>query len=138
MLTCTFFGHKDTPSSIALPLRNAIKSLITDEGVRRFLVGNNGRFDEMALRALEELEKEYGIEYSVVYAYMPKENAVNWKHGLYPEKVAKTPKRFAIDARNLYMLTESQYVISYVKYAGGAKKFEEKAQQKNKKLIKLA
>lgn len=138
MLTCTFFGHKDTPSSIALPLRNAIKSLITDEGVKRFLVGNNGRFDEMALQALEELEKEYGIKYSVVYAYMPKGDAVDWKHGLFPEKVAKAPKRFAIDARNLYMLTESQYVISYVKYVGGAKKFENKAQQKNKKLIKLA
>ncbi len=57
MLTCTFFGHKDTPKEIEPTLRSTLMDLIKNKKVFHFYVGNHGNFDHMAKRVLIELKK---------------------------------------------------------------------------------
>ena len=76
-MTCCFFGHKDTPSSMYQKLEEAVEKIIVEDGVSSFLVGNQGQFDSMALSALRKLKLKYPhINYNVVLAYMPAEKEV--------------------------------------------------------------
>ena len=42
---CTFFGHRDCPSSIKAKLREALVDLIENHAVDMFYVGQQGAFD---------------------------------------------------------------------------------------------
>ena len=72
-MVCTFFGHKDTPKEIEPTLRSTLIDLIENKNVTVFYVGNNGNFDTMVRRQLEDLSQLYSITYSVVLAYLPTE-----------------------------------------------------------------
>ena len=72
MAACTFFGHRDCPSSIKEKLHEEIERLISHHGVNTFYVGTQGNFDRMAYAALVELRKRYQhIKIYRVLAYMP-------------------------------------------------------------------
>lgn len=47
MSVCTFFGHRDCPSSIEPNLKQALIHLIDAQSVDTFYVGNHGAFDAM-------------------------------------------------------------------------------------------
>lgn len=49
MATCTFFGHKDTPTQIKPLLKAVLVDLIENKNVDTFYIGNQGNFDLMAL-----------------------------------------------------------------------------------------
>lgn len=71
-MTVTFFGHSDIPQSVLPVLEKAIKTLIIDEGVTRFYVGNNGAFDLTVYKCLSKFIKVYkNLSYNIVLAYMP-------------------------------------------------------------------
>ena len=73
MGACTFFGHRDCPSSIKGKLHKEIERLICNHGVDTFYVGTQGSFDRMAYAALVELRQRYRyIKVYRVLAYMPK------------------------------------------------------------------
>ena len=72
-MVCTFFGHKDTPKETEPTLRSTLIDLIENKKVNVFYVGNNGNFDTMVRRQLEDLSYTYPITYSVVLAYLPTE-----------------------------------------------------------------
>lgn len=140
-MRCTFFGHRDTPHSIAGVLRVVLTRLITENGVEDFYVGNQGGFDSMACRVLKELRESYPcIHCTVVLAYMPQreEDVPSDMPSVYPEEVTKYPRRFAILARNQWMLKQADYVVTYTERDGGAAKMEEIARRKGKKVINLA
>ena len=69
-MTVTFFGHKDTPKNIEPTLRSTLIDLIENKNVTVFYVGNNGNFDTMVRRQLEDLSQSYSITYNVVLAYL--------------------------------------------------------------------
>jgi len=71
MLTCTFFGHKDTPKEIEPILRSPLIDLIENKNICSFYVGSHGSFDSMAKRCLIELKEIYSRDYAVVLAYFP-------------------------------------------------------------------
>ena len=77
-MTCTFFEHHDTPSTIKPLLRQVIIELIEQRGVTRFYVGNQGNFDAMAHSLLAELIQTYQIHYNVVLTYLPKKKIHPW------------------------------------------------------------
>lgn len=134
---CTFFGHSDCHESVYPVLKEKIQELIKNTDVSCFYVGNNGRFDSLAVRALRELQKEYPhISYFVVFAYLPDESTEN---SIYPEGLETVPKRFCIDKRNRWMLSKADYVVSYVtRNIGGAAKFSALAQKQNKTVFNIA
>lgn len=79
MLTCTFFGHRDTPREIRPILRSTLIDLIENKNVLNFYVGNHGNFDAMVSGTLRELKEIYPIRYAVVFAYLPNQKPTREK-----------------------------------------------------------
>ena len=141
MATVTFFGHKDTPKEIEPTLRSTLIDLIENKNVNVFYVGNNGNFDTMVRRQLEDLSQTYPIAYSVVLAYLhtEKNKYDNLTNTIYPEGLETVPKRFAISWRNKWMIQQSDIVVTYVNHNfGGAAQFKEMAESLGKIAINLA
>ena len=143
MATCTFFGHRDAHQRIEPSLRSTLIHLITDKNVDRFYVGNQGKFDYMVQRALKSLQLDYPhINYAVVIAYMPREKRElcdeDCSNTIYPEGLEKTPPKFAIIKRNIWMMDRSDYVVTYVnRIVGGAAQFKELAERKGKNVVNI-
>ena len=140
-MVCTFFGHKDTPKEIEPTLRSTLIDLIENKNVNVFFVGNNGNFDTMVRRQLEDLSHVYPITYNVVLAYLPTEKNKydDLTHTIYPEGLETVPRRFAISWRNKWMIQQSDIVVTYVTHSfGGAAQFKEMAVRQGKIVIELS
>ena len=139
MKCCTFFGHHDCPDAIKPLLQKEINTLIR-EGVTVFYVGNHGRFDDLALACLREMQKDCPtIRYAVVLPYYPSgRETYRFSETIYPEGVEKIPKRFAINYCNRWMIERADVAIVYVTRSwGGAAKFAKYAEGKEKKVVRL-
>ena len=142
-MTCTFFGHRDAGKEIESKLCKVVVNLIENEKVTNFYVGNNGQFDFLVRKNLKRLKKSYPqIDYAVVLAYMPREEKetelYDYSDTIFPDGLENVPPRFAIVKRNEWMIKNSDYVVTYVKYiVGGAAKFKSLAKTKGKKVIEI-
>lgn len=140
-MTVTFFGHRDTPEEIEPTLRTTLINLIEQQNAMEFYVGNNGNFDTMVRRQLEDLSKAYDINFTVVLAYLPdgRREYDNLTNTIYPEGIESVPKRFAISWRNKWMLKQSDTVITYTTHPStGAWEFEQLALKQGKKTINIS
>ena len=140
-MTVTFFGHKDTPKEFEPTLRATLVDLIENHGATEFYVGNNGNFDTIVRRQLENLSQTYPITYNVVLAYLPtkKSEYDGFTNTLLPEGIETAPKRFAISYRNKWMVEQSDVVVTYVTHSfGGAAQFKELAERQGKIVIELS
>ncbi|MCD8085132.1 MAG: hypothetical protein LUF28_02170 [Clostridiales bacterium] len=143
MAICTFFGHRDCPESVKPQLQALLRKFIEQNGVSRFYVGNQGRFDSITRSVLRELKKDYpSIDFCVVLAYMP--GKADPLHHLYseetmlPEGIETVPKRFAIVWRNRWMLKQADYVVTYIRRPyGGAAQFAKQAKRQGKQVYAL-
>lgn len=144
MPACTFFGHRDCPSSIRPRLRETLVDLIKNHTVDMFYVGRQGAFDAMVRSVLKELILEYPhIRYAVVLERIPgKRNDSDprdYSDTMLPEGIENVHPRFAIPWRNEWMLDRSDYVVTYIMRSwGGAAQFVERAKHLNKTIINLA
>ena len=140
-MTVTFFGHKNTPKEIEPTLRTTLIDLIENKNVTVFYVGNNGSFDTMVRRQLENLSQTYPITYNIVLAYLPtkKSEYDELANTILPEGIETVPKRFAISFRNKWMVEQSDVVVTYVTHSfGGAAQFKEMAVKQGKTVIELS
>ena len=140
-MCCTFFGHKNTFGIEKNDLKTAIVELIERQGVRKFYVGNNGRFDCLVQNALCELSNTYpDIEYYIVLAYISEQAMSGHQHTtIYPEGLEFCPLKYAISKRNEWMINHSKYVITYMqKTDTNCYKWVEKARRKGLEIINLA
>ena len=139
MVSCTFFGHRDCPSSIRGELSAKIERLITEKDVDTFYVGTQGNFDRMAYAALVELRKRYRhIKIYRVLAYLPKPGDNDTADTIVPEGIENAYPRYAIVHRNNWMIDHSDYVIAYVTHTfGGAYQAVERAKKKGKIMIQI-
>ena len=140
-MTVTFFGHKDAPIEIEPTLRSTLMDLIENKNVTVFYVGNNGNFDAMVRRQLEDLSHTYPITYNVILAYLPtkKSEYDDYTNTILPEGIETSPKRFAISYRNKWMVEQSDVVVTYVAHGfGGAWQFKAMAQRQGKMVIELS
>ena len=139
MAACTFFGHRDCPSSIKGKLHEEIDQLICNRGVDTFYVGTQGNFDRMAYTALKGLrERNSHIKIYRVLAYMPKLGDTDTYDTIVPEGIENAHPRYAIVHRNNWMIDRSDYVICYVtRPTGGAYQTVERAKKKGKIMIHL-
>ena len=140
MAACTFFGHRDCPTSIRPALRSVLLELIEQKRVSAFYVGNQGTFDALAAGVLQELRAQYPhIHCCVVLAYFPRQQDVFPLETLLPEGIEQVPRRFAISWRNRWMLRQADYVVTYVTRSwGGAAQFATLAQRQGKFVYDLA
>lgn len=143
MPACTFFGHRDCPSSIRPRLQETLVDLIKNHAVDMFYVGRQGAFDAMVRSVLKELILEYPhIRYAVVLERIPgKRNDSDprdYSDTMLPEGIENVPPRFAIPWRNKWMLERSDYVVTYIMRSwGGAAQFAEKAKCQKKRVINI-
>ena len=139
MATVTFFGHSDAPKRIEPTLRLALVDLIEKKNSNLFYVGNQGNFDAMVRRQLEDLAQTYPITYKIVLAYMPGKNDEPDEHTVLPEGLETVPRRFAISRRNKWMLDQADTVVTYVTHpSSGAYQMKETAIEKGKTVIELS
>ena len=137
-MTCTFFGHRDTPKEKEPILKSTLKDLIVNKDVNVFYVGNNGKFDSMVCTVLTELSSVYPIKYYIVLSYVPKQKTENSERTILPEGIETVPLRFAISYRNKWMIEQSDYVVTCVSRSwGGAAQFKELAEKKGKTVINI-
>lgn len=140
-MTVSFFGHRDAGEGIKSKIKEVVIDLVENYNADKFLVGNNGHFDEMVRSVLFDVEKSYPhIQYSVVLAYLPTENRVreDYSHSVYPEGLEGVPLRFAISKRNELMIRQSDVVVTHViRTYGGAYHFKTLAEKKGKKVINI-
>jgi len=140
MPSCTFFGHRDCPSSIEAHLREVLIDLIEHKNVNVFYVGNNGAFDKMVARTLRDFKLIYThISCFTVLAYLPQKDCDSeYNSTIFPEGIENVPKRFAISWRNNWMLNRCEYTVTYITHSfGGASKFADKARRSGKVVINL-
>ena len=133
MAICTFFGHSECYRLSAGVLRNAIEQLI-HQGTDTFYVGNQGNFDIMVKKLLEEYKLEFPqIEFFVVIAYPRVKKKELSSHHIYPLSVKGIPER------NLWMIENSDFVVTYVtKPCGGAARFKRQSLKRGKRVIELS
>ena len=143
-MVCSFFGHKDAPQSLYPKIREGIEKLILQQNIESFMVGNQGSFDSMVLKALRELKQTYShICYNVVLAYMPTQKQecelYDPSETFLPEGIETVPKRFAISWRNKWMVRESDLILCYITHSwGGAAQYVEYAKRQGKEVINLS
>ena len=95
----------------------------------------------MVHQVLKEIKEQHPqIEYTVVLAYVNDLYRYNKDDNvLLPEEIDNVPNRFAIPARNNWMIDKSRYVICYInKNYGGAYKSVNRAKSAGKTIINLA
>ena len=142
MSVCTFFGHRDVSDNIKPQLTNVVRRLIEQDGVTKFYIGNHGNFDRLAKRVVQQLAEEYPyIRFSVVLSRLPQGEWCRPQDGqntVFPEEVAKAMPRYAILARNRWMLDRADVVVTYVTHSfGGSGRFKRLAEQKDKRVVNL-
>ena len=140
---CTFFGHRDCPSSIKPKLRKVLIDLINNHAVDMFYVGQQGAFDGIVRSVLKELGAIFPhIHYSVVLERLPPKrdefDARDYSDTMLPEGIETVHPRFAISWRNRWMINQSAYVVTYITHSwGGAAQFAEMAERQKKTVVNL-
>ena len=142
--TCCFFGHRDSPNSIKPKLAQTIEYLIKERNITHFYVGTHGSFDGMVYRILKTIKIQYpNIKYDVILAYLPgkKEEYQFYDEAetILPDGIEVRPRKYAIDYRNRWLLSQSEVVVCYITRSfGGASKYVEIAGKQGKEIINLA
>ena len=143
-MVCTFFGHREiNDCNVVLSrLYDTLVELIENRGVRNFMVGNSGAFDQMVLKVLRMLSESHNIDYAVVLSYpnVVKNEYEDYVIGetVYPEVLEKVPYRYRIDKINRWMISKCDMVITYINtHIGGAAKYAEICEKRGFEVIKL-
>lgn len=143
IMTCTFFGHKNTTNEIENQLHKTLIDLIENKKVTTFYVGHQGNFDYLVRKNLEQLTYIYPhIKYFIVLAYLPKQNdyldTEYYAKTIYPDGLESVPPKFAIIKRNHWMINKSDYVVTHVNHnLSNASKFKDLAERKGKIVINI-
>jgi len=122
-MTVTFFGHKDTPKNTEPTLRTTLIDLIENHNAAVFCVGNNGNFDTMVRRQLENLSQTYPITYNIVLAYIPtkKSEYDSFTNTLLPEGIETIPNSNKRDKE--YLLSILKFMIKRFQFVFKNKSF---------------
>ena len=138
---CFLFGHATTPFAALGLIEEAAQRHYREYGIRTFIVGNRGSFDQYAATAINNLKKQYSdISLLLLLAYHPAEHPVYLSDGFdnsYYLPLENVPRRYAIVRANKYMIDTADTVICYVKHVGNTKNLLEYAQQRRKNGISI-
>ena len=118
MKSCFFIGHREATLELLPALIEAIDQHIVEYGVREFIVGNYGGFENMASKAvIAAKERHPGITLSMLIPYHPAERPIKLPPGFdntfYPPGMEKVPRKLAIVRANRHMIDHVDYLIAY-------------------------
>ncbi len=134
MKTCFLFGHATTPYDALPAIEAAAERHYLQHGIRIFIVGSRGSFDQMAATAIKSLKRKYrGITLQLLLAYHPGERPVYLSEGFdgsYYPTLEGVPRRYTIVRANQYMVDHADSIICYVSHIGNTRKLLEYAQRR--------
>ena len=136
-------GNRYASESIREKLAEIIEPHIAKCGVKTFIVGRYGNFDQLAKGVLRQAKLHYPeIELLLLapYALIQQiETPEGFNGTLFPEGLETVPKPFAIVQANKFMVERSDYLISYCRNtAGNTQKIVDYAKRREKNgLIKV-
>ncbi len=138
MKRVTFCGHGTVSNEREVEkwLTQVTMDLI-NQGAKTFYLGGYGEFDSLCKKVLSIHKKTYTeIEILLIVPYLNhKMSTAGYDGTIYPD-IEKTPPKFAISARNKWMVEQSDCVVAYVIHGwGGAAKTLEHAKRKKKNII---
>ena len=138
IMVVTFCGHSHCPDTPELRawLVSCVEELIA-EGADKFYLGGYGDFDRIAASVVWKLKDKYPhIESVLVLAYLGREvDADKYDRAMHPP-IESVPKRFAITARNRWLVENSDVLVAYVILdSGGAADTRRYAKRKKKQII---
>ena len=119
--TALFIGHRDCAALKPQQLEDAIIKHI-EQGVRLFLNGGMGRYDEMCASIVHRLKQRYpGTRSELVIPYLSFNisNPDLYDSILFPEELEGLYYKAAIPARNKYLVQHAGYAICYVEHSWG-------------------
>ncbi|MBQ8351147.1 MAG: hypothetical protein IJY20_03775 [Clostridia bacterium] len=140
-MTCTFFGHANTPDSIKDGLKKEIMRLIDEQNIKKFYVGNNGSFDFYVQNILEKITKaRKDVQYNIVLSYINEHALNNCQNAtVFPEGLENALPKFAIAKRNDWLIENADLVITYTEHKlSNCYKWVQKAMKKRLPVINLA
>ena len=136
-MTVTFCGHRHCPDSpeIRSWLVSCVEALIA-KGADTFYLGGYGDFDRIAASVVWKLKDKYPhIESVLVLAYLGREvNADKYDRTMYPP-IESAPMRFAITARNRWLVDNSDVLVAYIILDSGGAADTRRYAKRKKKLI---
>ena len=136
----TFCGHSiiSNKEELSKKLSDTIEELIK-EGADVFYLGGYGDFDILSAREVKKAKlKHKSIVSVLVLPYLEhRYNKELYDETVYPD-IESVPKRYAISARNKWMVDVSDVIVSFVDHDwGGAAKTLEYAKKRGKRIICL-
>ena len=140
MKSCFFIGHCDASEELYHLIVGEVERHIVECGVNEFIVGQHGRFDRMAARAVQEMKERFpGVCLVLLLAYLKNEALPNgFDASIYPDELEYVPKRYAILRANRVMVERCDYLIACVsRNYGGAWQCLTHAQRKGKHIVNL-
>ena len=136
----TFVGHSDYRCREG-DKKTVLRFLTETVGDNpcEFFLGGYGAFDMFAKKCCIAYKKTHpNVTLTLVVPYLGRNyNIEGYDKALYPS-LETVPKKLAIPRRNAFMVGRADYVISYVKYCGGARNTLDIAIRKKKKIFNLA
>ena len=133
---CCFAGHEDIGNVDELynKVSECVEELIIREGIKDFLIGDFGDFDEISKKAVLDISLRLVTPYSSKIQCMGEYEEI-----LTVDIPKNAPTKFSYIKCNEYMIDRSDYMICYIweKWRGVAKTLEY-AKEKNIKIYNLA
>ena len=138
MKSCFLIGHHRISDDVQKRLEEIVEQHICQYGVTCFTVGHYGEFDSMAARAVKEAKKRHPeVKLYLLLPYHPYDQPIPTPKGYdgtyYPPGMETVPKRAAIVQANRKLVTESDYLIAYLRHGGNTRDLVEYAQKREKK-----
>ncbi len=127
------FGHS-AANYAALPrIEAAVQRHYLEYGIRIFMIGSRGAFDQMAATGVKALKKKYAdISLQLLLPYHPVERPVLWDgvDSSYYPPLEGVPRKYAIVRANRYMVDHADSIICYVSGIGNSRNLLEYAQRR--------
>lgn len=142
--TCSFFGHRFVLDikSVKEQLKTLLEKMITQEGVDIFYLGEQGDFEIIAGKVLQELKIKYPhIARETILCFSEQlqgdgKVSADWIH--LDLAVSKCKRRGRIPKRNQMVVDQSDIIVCYINVPyGGAYTAYQRAVKKNKQIINL-
>ena len=144
MKSCFFICHREATMDLYPQLFEAVVRHVQCLGVKEFVVGHYGGFDDLAAKAVLEAKSFYpDIFLTMLIPYHPTLRPVKLPEGFnnsfYPPNMEFVPKRLAIVCANRYMIEHTDYLIAYAWHpASNARDLVEYARKKGIVITELS
>ncbi len=132
---CFLFGNRQAPDCCRPAVMEALEKCYVEHGLRCFIVGMHGNFDQIAISALREFKKRHGdVSLLMLTPYHPFDCPTEAPGGFdgtyYPPGQEDALPKFAIVKANAYCVKNCAAAICYAKQPGNSRELLARLQRR--------